>query len=692
MNASALWSRSRSKVSSCYRRCRCYTCLAHPDHAISLRRPTPISRPAQWRKLTTLFYSSLFATAAAADVQCKQSRRDQWDAAISAAEEQVHQGRTTDAARRDKGSEDTIRPDDLCHKSRQDPSKPDQYLALKVAHALESVGASLVPIPYGLQGRDPGRESIYASDYMHQQKSAWTPKKLAIMELAMAKLVLQFSMAIPNMQERELLVNGNLLNLETMLHSILRKIEGVKKMDTFNTDLSSRPGLPQYTPSTRLGPPASRNVPLDATLRKLTESLNAGDVKLATFLTTLSQTMLASRLPPEVSSMTIILDCLSMNNQHKLADVVCDSIMDANMRLDEDCTDAIVNHYISANDEVGFNRFTRKMKGYYGGLALARNVRVTRQSAQRLRRWNGKVTQGIEKDAILYRSVIRGQLVFGQIQDGVKTLYDSIVAGFGAHESTIRAFIKAAAATNDWQLGDAIRQFALSQQSSMSEYGRLVPWDRSKGPRQPTDFFALPERRPRKSQESQPGLQSNNQMLRRQVQIIAHKAHLENIRYQRRARLVVGTEMRLAGHSRADVLNSFREVAETAQALADGTQFTAYLRRVKQAKSILREHGPWRARRRIDVPRSHSRLGPEVMGDEKGSSSNAQLALMPAKTIWPDTRLEATKPTQDALEAYATAPLSKAPALQVPHNNKNMLLTRWPAFTQDDFYEVAVAS
>ena len=351
MSSQTIWSRSRPRVSNFYRRCRCYTCLAHPDHALLLRRPTPATKVGQWRKLTTLFYSSLFATAAAADAHVKRSRRDHWDALIATAEEEVQQGRVREKDRERRHPTSDLEPPESLNVER------NSELPRRLSDLLKRFGASEVPIPYGLQGRDPGPNSIYASEYMSSKESKWTPKKLAIMELAMAKLALGLSMAIPNVDQRESMVDGQNLKLKPMLAAIVHKLRVVESGGVFNPDPEARAGLPQYVPSERTGSPNVRNIPLDATLWRLVKDYDKGWLDLARFLTGISQNILAARQPPEVSSMTIILNSLSRNKHFDLADAVYESITDAKIRPDEMSADTTIRYLIAANNEDGFNHF-----------------------------------------------------------------------------------------------------------------------------------------------------------------------------------------------------------------------------------------------------------------------------------------------------------------------------------------------
>ena len=607
MNSTHFWSRSRSNVSNFYRRCRCYTCLSHPHNAILLRRPGA-NKLAQWRKLTTLFYSSLFATAAAADVQAKQSRRQRWDDVIAAAEEEVEEGRKrqrqSDAATlMDAEAE----PPTACTNAAYGKEVHDPRTAL--ALALHKVNASTVPVPFGLLGRDPGRESIYASESMKMKESRWTPKKLMLIELAMAKLALRFSMTIPHVDQSGSVVNGRQLRLMPMLKEITHKLESAKSYDPLSPDPKARPGLPCYSPNRRVGSPPHRNQPLDAILLEISSDFKCGLCALPEYLAKLSQNLLACRYPPEASSMTIILNVLSQKKHFELASAVCECIWESKIRPDEICVDAIVNHYIAANDQAGFNYVTRKIDGYHGGLALAReDIRITPHSAQRLRKHNGKTLQLLVKDKILWHSILRGHLHFGQLQSSLRAFYDMTVAGSTVNASEMNSFLGLAVRKENFQLGMdlwrlvrpvnfgtsshehdvAIKQvFRLCEACGrLDERSKIQSWLSARGF---TSSALMNSRYPTPLQVSQ-----DVEALRRAVRIIARKTNLENIRFQRRARLVVGTQLRLAGFDKQQVKELFGAVGSLELNYDIQTplerSYARYRERVKRARWLLKRH------------------------------------------------------------------------------------------------------
>lgn len=671
---------TKSQLSNFFRRCRCYTCQANPAEAAILRRPTRTSRLAPWRRLTTLFYSSLITAAAAADVEVKKKRREQWQTAIAAAEEDLQRGQTQ-SHESDDGTlykvEETAQHGLSSVEHRDDHSEHEAPHAL--AKVLQRFGISLAPVPWGLLGRDVGPESLYASDERRKMPRRWTPKKLATLELAVAKLALRLWMDIPDLTSTGSLDAVELVDLVQALEDVKKKLAHISTQDPLRLDQPFRVNAPKYSPSGQSDDPGTRE--LNKSILQMTKACDQGEVSLSNMLARVVKCLLSSQSPPERTTMSILLEYFASHGHYHLAAAVCECIEDSHIRLDEVAVNTILDYYIRANDKEGFGRFRLKMEGYYGGLALANPyVRISwRRSKDRLRRYDGKVFQGLELDSVLWHTLLRGHILFRQTPLSIKTFYKMTEAGFKTELPELNDLLYQATMDHDWNRGiefwntidlqwmprDPLTPLQ-PHSSYCSAFRRVLKlcrccqkWDEF------NDLFRRAVRHGLSPAVLGVGKSLNKvtrspavSKLARNVRIVARKAEINEILFHHRARLVIRTQMRLAGHATSHIRELFARVADpesTFETQCMDKTFDEYWQRLRSARRITETY--------FGINTSEPNLDTEHAAEKWNENTPIALAL-PAGEINDSTSIDDTDTRRE--QGFRSDPTTQNYLLPVP--------------------------
>ena len=618
MRASLIHSRSRPQLPAFFRNCRCYTCLANPEHAIALRRPTTLSKSRPWQKLTTLFYSSLFATAAAFDAEAKQQRKQQWEHAIAAAEADLHhqhqqnpvnQSTIEDKlynfgeklryvgndlekfryvgndAKKNMEKEPTRRVgDDPNNVDTADSNEPynteepiksvssERFLdnapvLEKLRTAMRNYGVSEQSIPPGLLGRSHGPESVYAEEGRWSTPLRWTPKKLVTLELAVAKLALELSDGIQGVESTSS-VTG-LPDLNRMRVEVHTKLGRIQKQDQLELDGDLRVGLPRYIPSADRQDPLAGYNDLNRAIFALTQQNARGELPLTQTLARISQYLLGVKSPPDVSTMTLLLNHFSEHGHARFADAVIQCMFfEGKMRLNEPAVESILKHHLRNNNSEEFRIFSLKMRGYYRGLARVSCKRPGhRFSRDRIRVWKGKTYQSIENDEPVWNTLVEGHLHFGQTFLGLRTFFKMAEAGISPNISSLVAVLGAVADHGYWPDGRRIwHMIGLEKlpeglpthdsEYRCRAYHHMLRLCKARGKHKE---YALLYKKATNHGFSDESLNSDKLVLREPlspetnrltmfVQIVSRKAHLQDIAFQLRARAAIKSQMIVAGH------------------------------------------------------------------------------------------------------------------------------------------------
>ena len=613
MRPSSFNRRSSHAFRKLFRRWRCYTCSINPPQAIIPRRPTTPLRLTPWRKLTTLFYSSIISTVALADVKAKNRRRRQWQEDIAAVERDIQYGQyRTQGLDEESLNEFTDCKEQDFGERQNDGDEYEEKMRHALADVLRSFGVPLTPVPLGLLGRMGGPQSIYATKELRSLPVRWSPKKLITLELSVAKLAVRLWMAIPDLTSIPSFDAVEMVDLVRMLENINSKLARIPGQDPCNVEESLGVDAPQYIPQSDRDSPAIWE--LNSTLRQAAAQCDQGNTSFSVMLATIIRVLLTTKTPPEVSTMTIILKQLTLRQHYELAKAVCECMLDSHLRLDEIAADAMLDLYITADDKEGFNQFRLKMDGYNDGLGLANpKSRITWQrNKSRLNRYNNKVYQGIEPDFVLWHTLLRGHLHFEQIASSIKTFYRMTKAGIETRLVELNELLYSAVNDSDWFRGMGFWGFIDSQwmpgdptaplrphsihcsaiRNALKLCMRCCRWD---------EFEALYKRALRHGltpsvlkleQEVEPTSSSQYIIrLKRSVRVVTRQAEWWEIMYHRRARVVIGAQMRLAGHPKEYIQHLFRKVDQAARANeAERTptdqEHMAYWKRLSAARDI----------------------------------------------------------------------------------------------------------
>jgi len=273
--------------------------------------------------------------------------------------------------------------------------------------------------------------SIYASEFRRTRKDYfWTPKKLVTMELSIAKLATRLMLEIQRdvssgdeeesfYGDTELSDAPNRDDSRATLTDVSSRLKRIVHSEAFNLAGIERLQYPQYTPN--LDPTIEAALELNQALRTIFRKCALGVMSLEQTIAKISYNLLVSPVPPDVKTYTILISRLSRLGHHGMVDIVIESFFETHTRPNEMTINAILTHYERKNDPRGFDWFVLKMKGFNGGLMLARpDIPTEGVGASRLRRWGAKVIQRMTLDPSMFFSLIKGCLTFGRLDQAVR--------------------------------------------------------------------------------------------------------------------------------------------------------------------------------------------------------------------------------------------------------------------------------
>lgn len=425
--------------------CRCISCLSPATNA-TLRRPKPFQL--QFNQLTTLFYATIISAAAAADVRSKRRRRTELDTAIAVAQRSLH----TDSVREDSQEvartrnkyldEDTEvgllgRDEDYQEELEEDHEEtnsfpPEQHDDPALQRNLRnSIIKSFNPDPDQMQRRHPqiaesyrvSRTSIYAGIIRRSiiERKAWTPKKLATVELSVAKMTVRFALeTYKDTPESSPFwdIAGHLdasfrRNYVKSLQDLEEKQVRLKACDAFDLSNFEHVEYPRYDEESMLDTTATYR--LHSALLSVFRRLRQGQLPIQEALSRISYNLMSAPCAPSVQTYNILLSRFSRLEETALADIVVDSFRESHIRPNELIIPTIIAHYSRSGNKHGFETFLRVLQGERGGLMLANPRTPTNGVAARARRIiqrGEKIIQRMTLDPGIFYSIINTHLRF----------------------------------------------------------------------------------------------------------------------------------------------------------------------------------------------------------------------------------------------------------------------------------------
>ncbi|KAB8364845.1 hypothetical protein FH972_024708 [Carpinus fangiana] len=451
--------------------CRRQSSLAAP----APRPRGPPTRSLQWKSLTTLFYSTVMATACAADAHIKQTRRHDWSEKIAQLEQEL--GKDLPLLIQEEATEAATHESEQWHRSVNrlnngwiDGDQPADFKDIFRPLATDPNNVCLTA-GYSPRSITVSPRSIYADQAYtvldaRPRASAWTPKKCLNVELTVAHMVTGLMVHLYDTPSRDGLGVG-LENAREMkqykdnLRALKRTLWTVRELkDPHDVEGMSAMRYPQYdspSPGSRLWAQDLNN-----SLRKILKRHSRRKLTDEQAITRIAYNLMVSRQAPDNSTFTLLISYFSANKYHTTANIIVNALDSSNIQEDEMSVNAVLTHYTRSHDHKAFVKYAERMKGLRGGLTTTQpQVRVSPGNEYlRVSKSGGHVFRCVVEDQTIFNSLINGYLTFGDYTSAMDTYKKMTEKGFSAHPRILTKFI--------WFFGDGqMRRHRLKQSISM---------------------------------------------------------------------------------------------------------------------------------------------------------------------------------------------------------------------------------
>ncbi|MCJ1363681.1 hypothetical protein MMC16_002790 [Acarospora aff. strigata] len=496
-----LWSRAAQAKCTC----RCSSCLSSAS-ALSRRTTTATGRRRlRFGDAFTLFYSSIFATAAVADAKRKGDRRRKLDSDIAEVKQELKDLDQRNG-RRDKSTEiECFRPR-AGNYLDQEKSTWHELLRLRPEDVNDrwtttKMGLTVLPPALHEQLSQAQIEQILSSDqlldvlekgwmahpsrkgvirrghYPPQSTKAervaglacpLSPKKLRTLELSVAKLILRFLAQMSSGQGHGL-SDGDVLNsrdqiAENSRRELMLKIaetdrylQMFRQGEEINVASSPRwPACPEYEKNSLSFDGQER---LNDTLRMIFQK-PVYTRNYDTMLENICNLLLLASSPPNITTYNILIVHLTRLRHNDIVRMVLESLHESHVRPNESTFSAVLNFYTVSNDREGFRGYVRRMYGAFeGGLALARpNIKITAAAEGRVVCRNGKMIQKASENLHVFGSLVHGTLKFFGVKEAMKVYIQMIKDGWEPNIVILTSILRDCQIRRNWQAGFAVWQ------------------------------------------------------------------------------------------------------------------------------------------------------------------------------------------------------------------------------------------
>ena len=367
---------------------------------------------------TTLFYSSVIATAAAVDVKAKQQRRTHWAKIIAEAESalttnnpestvnsQGLQSSTIASRAEDEGID--VSPTSYEINTSMTRAQDDlEELRTEIIQALSGTKFS------GLHRQWRGwmsPQSMYALPSDCSRPEKWTPKKILTTEYSVALLATNLLLSLPSGSPNDS-TTSQLQELVDTRAKILNNLTSIKARSPYDTRGLHRLSHPRYLYVYDTHDRKRTTAMLNRTLLHILQQHSSGNIELQEAVVKITYELLTSQHPPDVKTYTLLINRFSGLGQHTLVDNIIDSLHNAHVRMNEMTAADILTHYTRSKDLHGFLGFVSKLRGRSGGLMLAHPD--TKMDVPETHRRATKIVAPFTPDARVYYTIIKGFLSF----------------------------------------------------------------------------------------------------------------------------------------------------------------------------------------------------------------------------------------------------------------------------------------
>jgi len=504
-----LWSRAAQPKCTC----RCSSCLSFAASALSRRTTTATGRRRlKFGDAFTVFYSSIFATAAIVDAKHKDDRRKELDGAITEVKKELKVLEERGRARAELAggnSHDTrevdreklrwpdvlkLRPEDVddrwtMEKLASIVIPPDLHKQLSVVQVEQILTSDrLLELLGGGWKVHPARKGVIRDGHCPPEVTTESLrdvslKKLRTLELSVAKLVLRFLGYLSLVQDQEHL-DGKSPQDPSNPAAITRDElwPKVAKMNRYLEHLRDQgrptqehtPDWPAHPAYDRGGLSVDGQKGLNAAISSIFKE-HGRSKDHALMLKNLCSVLLLAPSPPDVTTYNLLLTHLTRLRQNELVRMVLESFDECSVRPNEITVTATLSFLTLSNDRKGFRSYVNRLRGRKGGVVLARpNIKITAAAEGRLSNRTGKVTQKPPKNIHVFGALINGILKFSGVKEGIRVYYEMLREGWEPNIPILTAILRRCNLNRDWVGGFAVWQHI--QESSEYISDRAYLW------------------------------------------------------------------------------------------------------------------------------------------------------------------------------------------------------------------------
>lgn len=504
-----LWSRAAQPKCTC----RCSSCLSFAASALSRRTTTATGRRRlKFGDAFTVFYSSIFATAALVDAKHKDERRKELDGAMTEVKKDLKDLEERERIRAESAGGISCETGDLL-----DRRKPKWRDVVKLRPedvddrwTIRNLASTIIPPDLQQQLSDAQIEQILTSDQLlellgegwkvHPARKGFTrnghcppevtvkslreysSKKLRTFELSVAKLVLRFighlssvrDQEHPNGRSPQEVSNGAAITRRELAPKIATMNQYLQKMRDHGEPTQKYPrdwpARPSYDRDS-LSPDDQRR--LNEAISNIFEEHNRSK-NYVLMLENLCSVLLLATSPPDVSTYNLLLTHLTRLQQNDLVKMVLESFHESKIRPNEITISATLKFYTLTNDRRGFQGYVSRLRGRNGGLILARpDIEITDAAEGRLTVANGKVIQEPPKNHHVFGALINGTLKFSGVKQGIKVYYEMLKEGWEPNILILTAILRRCNLNRDWVGGFAVWQHIKKSSEYISDRAYL---------------------------------------------------------------------------------------------------------------------------------------------------------------------------------------------------------------------------
>lgn len=258
--------------------------------------------------------------------------------------------------------------------------------------------------------------------------------------------------------------------------SRLNSLWQIDKYDEHLFESFESPRLPWYgrRPNKRPRHEAALNHRLTPLLFEMEDGKD-----LSPMLSEICYGLLISPTPPTIKTYNLLLIRFCQLQHESLVQVVWESMCESHVRPNETTYSTLLCFFTAMNNEVEFRKLVRRMKGYDGGVALAKqDVWIQSIAAQRVRRvryaghHSDLIVEKARMNQEVYKSLIIGALKFMGEQSAMHYYKNMISEGWKATSEILNAILEDCCNRVDWEGACSVWQqiFATAGKASEQAY------------------------------------------------------------------------------------------------------------------------------------------------------------------------------------------------------------------------------